>query len=346
MFCNGDCLFINNMENFRKPLAVFIAMSFVITAVMALLLINFDRRAFTAETYQQAFAREDFYNKIPSLMAQSIAASADTNQLPAVMQGMSLEAWEGFIRVLLPPEVLKPIGDDVLISTFAYLNMESNLVQVNLTPVKASMMSDTGTQAVLSLLNTLPACTFEQIAQITFNVFAGGQIELCNPPADVLPLLTPVIQGQMQASATLIPDQLTLVTAPLQDDPRQRLLDVRFLMRLSLILPIGLLLTLTLIIVRSLQDWLTWWGIPFAVTGFSSFVIGLLGAPIFGVVLEGILSSQLPDYLPTFLLEFTGDLASAMVRALLNPVLWQGLILSIIGIGMTGVGFYLKYKQP
>ncbi|MFM8427210.1 MAG: hypothetical protein ACKOBL_18755, partial [Chloroflexota bacterium] len=146
------------MDTFRKPLAVFFTVSFVITAVMAIVLFNFDRRAFTAETYQQAFAREDFYNQIPNLMAQSIAASADTNQLPAVMQGMSLEAWESFIRVLLPPEVLKPIGDDVLVSTFGYLNMESDLVQVNLTPVKASMISDTGTQAVLSLLNTfLPA---------------------------------------------------------------------------------------------------------------------------------------------------------------------------------------------
>jgi len=333
----------NNMDNFRKTTAAFFAILFVVTAVMAILLFNFDRKAFTAETYQQAFAREDFYNKLPNLMAQSIFSSdADKSQFPLVMQGMNLEAWEGFIRTLLPPEVLKPIGDDVLNSTFAYLSMETDIVRVNLAPVKASMVSEAGTQAVLSLLNTLPACTFEQIAQITFNLFAGGQIELCNPPADMLPLLAPIVQGQMQFTASIIPDQLTLMTAPPQNDPRERLQTARLFMRLSLILPIGFLLAVTLFAVRSVKDWLLWWGIPFFITGFTAFVMGILGAPIFGVVLEGILAKSLPNYLPNFLLDFTGEFASAMVRALLNPVLWQGLILAIIGGGMAGIGYFVK----
>lgn len=334
------------MESIRKPIATFFATSFVLTAVMAILFLNFDRRAFTAETYQQAFAREDFYNKIPNLVAQSIVSGADMGQLPTITQGMSPETWENFIRILLPPEVLKPIGDDVLISTFAYLNMERDSVQVNLAPVRASMMSDSGTQAILFLLNGLPACSVEQIAQITFDLLSGEPIQLCNPPADMLPVLMPVIQGEMQATAAIIPDQLTLLTAPFQDDPREKLQTARLLMRLSLILPIGCLLALTLFAVRSLQDWLTWWGVPIAATGFSSFVVGLVGAPIIGVILERILSSKLPDYLPSFLLDFTGEFAAAMVRALLTPVAWQGILLSFLGACMAGVGYYLKYKQP
>lgn len=331
------------MDNFRKTIAVFCAISFIFTSVMATLLFNFDRRAFTAETYQRAFAREDFYNKLPRLMAQSIASSsADQSQFPLVMHGMSLEAWESFMHTLLPPEVLKPIGDDVLNSTFAYLSMKTDAVQVNLTPLKASMMSETGTQAALALIGTLPACTFEQITQITFNLFAGGQIELCNPPADMLPLLAPIIQEQMQFTASIIPDQLTLVTAPLKNDPRERLQTTRLLMRLSLLLPIGFLLAVTIAAIRSVRDWLYWWGIPLFIAGFTIFVMGILGAPVFGVVLESILSRQLPDYLPAFLLDFTGEFASAMVRALLNPLLWQGLILAFIGGGMTGIGYFTR----
>jgi len=331
------------MDTFRKTFAVFFAILFFITAVISLLLFNFDRYAFTAETYQRAFAREDFYNKLPAIMARSIfSADTDTSQLPLVMQGMSPEAWESFIRVLLPPEVLQPIGDDVLNSSFTYLNMQSNSVQVNLTPVKTSMLSDTGTQAVLALFNNLPNCTLEQIAQSTFNLFIGGQIEFCNPPAEMLPLLTPIIQGQMQIAASLIPDSLTLLTAPSQNDPRERLQTARLFMRLSLLLPIMLLLTLTVIAVRSLRDWLTWWGIPFTITGFSVLLTSILGAPVLGFVVERVLANQLPVYLPTFLLDFTGDLAAAMVRALLSPVLWQGLALTIIGIGMMGIGYFVK----
>lgn len=330
------------MKTFKKLIAAIFAILFVITAVMALLLFNFDRRAFTAETYQQAFAREDFYNKIPSLLAQSITSGTDTAQPLLGLQGLTKETWESFIHTLLPPDVLKPIGDDVLNSTFAYLNMESNSIQVSLTPVKASMLGETGTQAAISLLRSLPACTLDQSAMIMFGMFSGDQIQLCNPPESVMPLLLPIIQVQMQAAAAIIPDQLTLVTAPLQDDPRERIQTLRLFMRLSLILPILLLLTLTVIAVRSVKDWLNWWGIPFAITGFSAFVIGVFGAPIFNTVLAGILASQLPDYLPTFLLDFTGEFAAAMVRALLSPVMWQGLILSVIGGGMAGVGYFVK----
>lgn len=331
------------MNNFRKLIATFFAVSFIITAVIAILLFNFDRRAFTAETYQRAFAREDFYNKIPSMMAQAIFSSdADKGQLPLMMQSMSVEAWESFLRTLLPPETLKPMGDDVLNSTFAYLNQQTDSVQVNLTPLKSALVSETGTQAVISLIATLPACTFEQVTQITFNIFSGGQIELCNPPAEVLPLLTPVIQGQLQFAASIIPDSLTLVTAPLENDPRERLQTARLYMRLSLILPILSLLTLTILTVRSLHDWLNWWGVPFAITGFSAFVMGLFGAPVLGIVIENLLASRMPDYLPSFLLDFTGEFAAAMVRALLSPIMWQGLILIIVGGTMIIAGRFIK----
>ncbi len=334
------------MENFRNPVAVFCAILFAITAVTAILLFNFDRRAFTAETYQRAFAREDYYNKIPNLMAQAIVSSdADTSGLPMVMQGMSLEAWENFIRGLLPPEMLKTMGDDVLNSTFAYLNLESERVHANLRPLKASMAGDRGTQAVLYLMSTLPACTVEQIARISFELLSNGQVELCNPPVGMIPLITPVIQGQLQFAASIIPDELTLVTAPPQNDPRQRLQVIRFLMRLSPILPIAFLLALTIVIVRSPKDWMVWWGIPILAAGFIAFIFGILGAPIAGAILERILADRLPNYLPAFLSGFTGDLSSAMVRALLLPVIWQGLLLIVIGAGMAFAAYFINRKE-
>lgn len=333
------------MNIFRKPIATFFGTSFVITAVMALLFFNFDRRAFTAETYQQAFAREDFYNKIPSLLAQSITSGEDVTQQPLGMQGLNQETWDSFFRTLLPPDVLKVIGDDLLNSTFAYLNLESDLIQVNLSPVKANMVGETGTQAALVLIKSLPACTLDQAAMIMFGMFSGDQIQLCNPPEDILPMLMPIIQGQMQVTASLIPDQLTLITAPPQNDPRQRLQTIRFFLRLSPLLPLLFLFGLTIFAVRSLKDWLIWWGIPLGITGFIASVIGLLGAPLLGAVLERLLAARLPNYLPVFLVDFTGDFSAAMVRALLNPVLWQGVILAVIGGGMFVAGYFINTKK-
>lgn len=330
----------------NKTLATICAILFTLSAVTAIVLFNFDRNAFTAETYQKAFAREDFYNKLPAVMAEAMTNSgADQSQFPVVMQGMSREAWEGFFRSLLPPEMLRVMGDDMLNSAFAYINRETDSIQLNLAPLKVSLASETGVQAVLSLLGTLPACDLFQIGQMTLNLFSGGQIELCNPPADLHPMLAPVIQGQLQFTASTLPDQLTLVTASPQNDPRQRLEILRLFMRFSLILPLIFLLTLTALTVRSLSEWLMWWGIPFFVTGASAYLTGLLGAPIFGSVLQRILVNRMPDYLPLFLLDFASDFTSAMVRALLNPVMWQGLVLAVLGFGMAGVGYLLNLKK-
>lgn len=332
------------MNNFKKSIAILFAISFVFSVVTAILLFNFDRHAFTAETYQQAFAREDFYNKIPSFLAQSITSGGDPAQQPLGMQGLSQETWEGFFRALLPPEILKPIGDDVLASTFAYINLATDSIQVNLGPVKASMLGDTGTQAALVLVQSLPPCTIDQAALIMFGMFSGDQVQLCNPPENVLPMLMPLIQGQMQVAASLVPDQLTLFTAPSENDPRQRLQTIRFMMRLSPLLPIFFLLALTVLCVRTLNDWLKWWGIPTLVAGLLTFIMGLLGAPVIGSVITSILSNRMPTYLPEFLSGLTGDLASAMVRALMLPIIWQGLILSLIGAGLTA-GWYLLRRR-
>jgi hypothetical protein len=312
---------------------------------MAILLFNFDRRAFTAETYQRAFAREDFYNKLPNMMAGAIASpGTDKSGLPLVMQGMGVEAWENFLRALLPPDVLKTMGDHALTSIFAYLNLLTDSASVSLTPVKTAMTSDTGTQAVIALIETLPACTVEQMAQITFALFSSGEIQLCNPPDEVMPLLTRIVQGQLQLAASILPDELTLITAPLENDPRLRLQAVRFFLRLSPILPIFFLLTLTVLCVRALDDWLTWWGIPLLITGGFAFIMGLLGAPIMGRIIVFTLENRLPNYVPDFLSNFTSDLAFAMVRALLVPVVWQGLVLLLLGGAMTGFAYYLNKK--
>lgn len=334
------------MDTLRKTLAGLSAFFFVITAVTAIFLFNFDRIAFSAETYRQAFAREDFYNKLPGVIAKAITSSNDSqNQFPLVMRGMSTQAWESFFRTLLPPDALKVMGDNFLDSTFAYLNMETDTVSLNLTPLKASMTSETAAQAALSLLNGFPACTLDQIFQMTTTLFSTGQIELCNPPAEMQSLILPVLQDQLKFAAAAIPNSVTILTAPTQDR-RPSLKLARIFMRFSPILPLMFLFGILLFGVRSLRDFLLWCGIPFLITGGTAFVMALIGAPILKVILQAVLELRLPDYLPTILLSYTSELAAVMIRALLRPALWQGLIFAFLGFVMTGAGFFVKQKIP
>ncbi len=334
------------METAKKSLAILCAILFVVTAVGALFFFNFDRNAFTAETYQAAFAREDFYNKIPAVMAEAVTSpDSGQGQFPLVMRGMTREAWEAFFRSLLPPDVLKVMGDQALDSTFAYFNGQTDSAHIDLTPLKTSMAGDAGVQAIFSILSTQPACTLDQMARMTLGIFTGGEIEFCNPPAELNPVLTPIIQTQLQVTAAAIPDQVTIISASPQNDPRERLQTARFFMRLSPILPLAFLLGLTMLVVRTFKSWLSWWGIPFLAAGTISFLMALVGAPLFGAVLQRMLVNRMPAYLPAIFLEYGSDLASAMLKALLTPILWQGLLLALLGLGMAVTGYFVKEQK-
>jgi hypothetical protein len=331
------------MDSIKKTFGIVFAFLFVLTAVPALIFFDFDRRAFTAETYQKAFASVDFYNKLPAVMAETMLSSTtDTSKLPVVMRGMSRNAWEAFFHTMLSPETLKVMGDDMLNSTFAYLNMQTNSVQLTLTPLKTSMVSDSGVQAVYALLNTQPNCTLEQMAQLAMNLLTKSEMQFCKPSAELYPMLTPVIQGQMQAISHAIPDQFTLISAPAENDPRIKLKTARMVMRLSPILPLAFLFLMTIFTVNSLKSWLKWWGIPLFITGSLAGLMSLIGAPIFGAILQRILINRLPAFLPTILLGYASDLASAMLQALLRPVLWQGLIIAFIGVIMVISAYFIK----
>jgi hypothetical protein len=261
------------------------------------------------------------------------------------MRGMNQQAWEGYFRAMLPQETLKTLGDETLNSIFAYLNRQTDSVQVSLVPLKASMVSEAGTQAVFVLLATQPACTLEQIAQATMNLFNNSEIEFCNPPAELIPLLTPVIQGQMQAATLAIPDQLTLLSAPPQNDPRQKLQTMRMVMRLSPILPLVFLLLMSIFTVNSLKSWLNWWGIPLFITGGLTAFLGLVGASVFGTVFQELLASRMSTFLPALLLDSANALATAMLQALFIPILWQGLGIAFIGFGMAVAGYFISVKR-
>jgi hypothetical protein len=335
------------MQNIKKYLAYLFAILFVFTAVMALISFNFERRAFRAETYQEVLAKGDFYNRIPAVMAEAMVSSPTNFQsLPFTMQGMTTSAWEDFFRTLLPQDALKSIGDDTLNATFAYLNMDSDSISISFAPIKANLGTDSGVQAVLALFRTQPACTFAQIAQITIDLFTGGQIEFCNPPDELIPLLTPLIQAELQTAALVIPNEVTLVTSVRgKDDPRNRIQTARTLMKLSPLLPIGFLFLLTITIVHSIKSWLTWWGIPFLSTGLIAILISIIGGPILGLILRQLIQWQTRISLPISLSDYAGEISSAILGAILRPIFWEGLFLFFVGMGMASLSLYLRNKK-
>jgi hypothetical protein len=73
-------------------------------------------------------------------------------------------------------------------------------------------------------------------------------------------------------------------------------------------------------------------------------LMSLSGAPIFGAIFQRFLVNRMPAFLPAILLSYASNLASAMLQALLRPVLWQGLVIAFVGLIMAMVAYFIKSK--
>lgn len=338
------------MAAIRKGLAVLLAILVVLTALPAQVLFNLERKAFTAATYQQAFANDDFYARLPGLLARALAGSDQA--LPVNMQGLTVQDWESFFRDLLPSDILKTMGDQAVASTIAYLDGRDPAAVLSLSPLQQRLASEAGTRAVLGLMRTRPLCTLEEIARITLAVINGQSLSLCNPPEDLYPVVIPLIQGQMRVLASVIPAEVTLTRVDPQNgrpDPRQRIEVARLVMRLAPVMPLGLLLLLTVLIVRSLRDWLAWWGLPLLVSAGLALLTAWLGAPLARIILLQVMDRTLPEVLPQVFLASGSSLAAAIVDQFLLPTRVQGLFMLAFGVlfltGSAALSFAARRRE-
>ena len=336
------------MRTLGQFLAAICAIIFIISAVLVLLLINVEAKAFSSATYKQAFEDQRLYERMPAILSTALTSSMGQN-ISAVpfLRILAPEDWQNTIAMLLPPEELRATADTALDATFDYLNGRTSSAAISLLPLKTQLAGPSGMNVVLQILSLQPACTTEQLAQMALGLL-GGEIALCNPPPEAINLMTPFLQSQLQTMTTIIPNEVTFIPGTLSgtpQDPRLRLNAVRSAIKWSPLLPLLLLVGLTVFAVRSLTDWLTWWGWSFAIAGVAGVLIGLIGAPLVGWILQLLIQSQGTIPIPPIFVSSIAETTTAVARQILLPVMIQGALLGFVGLGMAIIAMFLP-KRP
>jgi len=325
------------------------AVLFVISGIVALLLFNIERKAFSSESYKQAFEDQNLYDRMPGVLAAALSTSMTEGRNTNPLLGMlSTEDWETSIGALLPPEELKSMTNKALDSIFDYLNGRSDSAVVSLTSLKGYLTSDAGVDAIVQLLRKKPDCTTEQLLQIALGVLGGNEIVFCNPPDDVMGLVTPMIGTQLQFITLSFPDEVTIISGEKSntpDDPRIQITRVRKAMKLTLVFPILFLLAVTIFAVRSLKEWLAWWGWSFTFTGGISLLIALLGSSVIGFIIGLAMQNETYAFIPPILLTTMQETVREVARLILVPVAVEGLFLVLLGVGMAGVAIFLTRRK-
>ncbi len=331
------------MQTIGKILAGICAILFVISGIAALLLFNTERKAFSSEPYKRAFEDQNLYQRMPAVMSSVLSETLSGNGTANPL-ALGTDTFVSTLLSLLPPQEIKTLTDNTLDEIFAYLNGESDSAEIPLTSLKTYLASPAGADIFMGILSSQPTCTAEQLLQMTLGALGGGEFVFCNPPPEAMGLIRPLVEAQIQNIANLFPDQITLISnaqSGTENDPRLQLNRIRVLMKITLIFPLILILCITILAVRDLKSWFIWWGYPFLITGVIGLVISVIGVPIVGFIIQTILENRAGGIISPTLLTTLRETINAVARQILNPVAWQGLILTILGVVMIVTAFFL-----
>jgi len=333
------------MKIVGKVLAGVCAILFVISGVTAIMFFNIERKAFSSETYKTAFKEQGLYDDAPAIFTEIMLTSAtDSGQMSVLLSVLNRDQLELVISSLLPPEQLEALIGDTFDSFFDFLNGDIDSITVNLLPIKLSLGGEGGVRAFTQIMLAQPDCTLEQAFSMAMGGFSmENGLALCKPPQEVMAVITPIIGTQLQIMASNFPDELTLAgdrQAGLSDF-RSRLDKVRAVMQLTPAIPLILLFAITAFAVRSLNEWLRWWGWPFIITGGLSTLLAIAGTPVVRLFMERVILQGNADMPPVFLDMMRGVVGS-LAGLILSPIAFEGILLAAIGIGMIIGARFIK----
>ncbi len=337
------------MTGARKIFAGIFAILFIASGFAALFLSNMERKAFSSETYKQAFKREGLYNDVAGLFAGVVMTYAeDSNSALELITVLGKDELELVISALLPQQELEAVADGFFDSVFTFLNEEADSISIPTTSIKQNLAGEGGIYAITQIMQAYPDCSPAQLLQMGLGIlFLDNGTTLCNPPDELMGLVIPLIETQLQLVARSLPDELPIITAgqiESSGDFRPQLMKIRTAMKLSLLLPLVFLLVVTFLAVRKLDDWLRWWGIPILTLGILGTITALAAAPLVPSM-TGTLFRQAGPALPDVFLNMVRDVSGTLTREILRPVAIQGIALMLAGAVMVVVSAIINRNE-
>lgn len=170
------------MRGCSKVLALLMALLFVGTAVLAFFVYNLARVATDREAVKEALNGQVLLGEVATaIVRQAVQEQVSAQGLPAVVQDSA--AIQEAIGNLVPADWAASQTNGVIDAVFNYLetgNEAALTISLDMTPLFNNLRGEPGRQIVVSVLQSLPVCTTEQV-QIDPQT---GQVQIpgCIPP--------------------------------------------------------------------------------------------------------------------------------------------------------------------
>ncbi len=332
---------------------------FVLTTVLALFLTTINRQVFNARTYKNALVEQNIYKSLPEIVAIAISSQTGTEGNGAggapSFTVLTAADWQAIVAALLPPDDLQTMTENTLDQVFAYLDGKTEAVSIPLDKLKERLAGPAGTDLILQLINSRPACSEQNLLQLLSGTDNSSLI-LCKPPEFMFPIVVPLFQELLNLAAAQLPGKVTIIkppsagalpsgSGPFGADPITTIRIVRLMMRLSPLVPLAFLLLVTLFAVRSFKSLMRWWGIPIFVSGVLALVLGLLTLPLLNLSWTEYILPHIPSYIPANIASLGLDLARSIFHTISKEIILQAVILLGFGLAAWIGSIFIKTKN-
>jgi hypothetical protein len=287
------------------------------------------------------------------------------------LNNLAPEDWEELISTLLPPDELQAMVEQALDQAFGFFDGNVDSASIPLVALRERLVGPSGQEVIELLLAAQPPCTDDQLAQLTLEVAEGeGDLVLCQPQAEDADALMFHMQERFDSLVAEMPDEAEILKppsspgtpggggapgenasaaqsnpgGPLGDDPLAAIRLIRRWLWLSLLLPLGLLLLVTIFGVRSRKGWLRWWGAPAFIAGLLTVGLGIAAVPALDRAWLGYVAGNLPPMLSASLSGVAHALADSVVRELTQWTVLCGGVVMLLGLAGIVGSFVLEAR--
>jgi hypothetical protein len=329
---------------------------------------------FLAEQLASNITQDNCLQTPGSPQCQTEDGSRAQNDRPVYLLILDQGEWESILVNIIDPVWLQTQTETIIDQFFDVLLTSEDPtnapILISLSELKKRLAGPQGTQAFLLILEAQTPCSIEQLLgllQLGLGMPTSIESMLCRPPEYVLSELTPVIEIFLSRAVAQVPDQIPInlpdsltgnpestnsqeSSITFKSNPIQILRGTRTVISLSPLLPLVLISLVTIFAVRSVRDFLLWWGISFLAAGTITLLLAIILFP----TTNWALAQVLPEETGIFpgITNLLGELGvlnvlNELASRLLNSILIPAGVITFIGLLLLlGLLFVKDHTSP
>jgi hypothetical protein len=370
-----------NQNKFSLILAGILAVLFIVSTVAVVFSYFPARQILDPDFYKQTLADVQIYQNLPRVIAQQLASNiTQDGESPSLTDApnlnlliLSQEEWESILIDLLNPSWLQSQTESIIDQFFEILLKSPDPVNtpivISLKELKSRLAGPEGSQVIKQILNAQPPCSVNQLLgllQLGLGLPTSLDSLICRPPEYIISELTSAVEWLLSTVVDQVPDQVNVslpetlfeTSTPISSpDPEQEAIpdiiqDIRRInatVKWSPVLPLIILCLITILAVRSLNDFLIWWGGSLLTAGLITLILSLSLFPTTNWAFNRLIprASGIYTGLSNILIQLgVADLSREIASRLVMSVVIPAIILVTIGFSLLLAYYLLARSSP